>query len=71
MLPQPGPRLADTACARRLLIADDQRDWTDLLAAVLRDDGYDVRVAYDGDEAVEQVLEFRPTWRCSTCACRS
>jgi len=44
----------------RILVADDNRDAADSLAAVLRISGNDVRVAGDGEEAVAQALEFRP-----------
>ena len=45
---------------RRVLIADDNRDWTDGLALLLKDQGYAVRTAYDGKEAVGAAREFRP-----------
>jgi CheY-like chemotaxis protein len=45
---------------RRILIADDNRDWTDGLALLLRDQGYAVRTAYDGQEAISAAREFQP-----------
>jgi CheY-like chemotaxis protein len=45
---------------RRILIADDNRDWTDGLALLLKEQGYDVRTAYDGREAVDAAGEYRP-----------
>ena len=45
---------------RRILIADDNRDWTDGLALLLKDQGYAVRTAYDGQEAIIAAREFRP-----------
>ena len=45
---------------RRVLIADDNRDWTDGLALLLKDQGYNVRTAYDGKQAVGAAREFRP-----------
>ena len=45
---------------RRILIADDNRDWTDGLALLLKDQGYSVRTAYDGREAIEAAREYRP-----------
>jgi CheY-like chemotaxis protein len=45
---------------RRVLIADDNRDSADTLAAVLRMVGHDVRVCYDGVNALTQAELFRP-----------
>jgi signal transduction histidine kinase len=45
---------------RRILLADDNRDAADSLAVLLRDIGHEVRVAYDGEEALEAGPEFRP-----------
>jgi CheY-like chemotaxis protein len=45
---------------RRILVADDNRDWTDGLALLLQEQGYSVRTAYDGREAVEAAREYRP-----------
>lgn len=36
----------------RVLVVDDERTFTDLLATFLEDEGYDVDRAYDGDEAL-------------------
>lgn len=47
MVPDGGP-------GATVLIVDDERDVTDLYASYLRE-YYDVRVAYDGDEALEKV----------------
>jgi CheY-like chemotaxis protein len=44
----------------RVLVADDNRDWADTLAALLRNHGYEVRATYDGREAVEAAREFQP-----------
>jgi two-component system OmpR family response regulator len=44
----------------RLLIADDDRDTTLMLAAVLRDEGDEVHVVLRGDEVLEVVRLFRP-----------
>ena len=44
----------------RILVADDNRDWADTLAALLRNHGYEVRTTYDGREAVEAAREFLP-----------
>ena len=42
--------------ADRLLIADDERDITDMLARFFRERGYDVLCAYTGVEAVRAVF---------------
>jgi len=43
-----------------ILIADDNRDWTDTLAAILRAEGYAVHTAYDGREAIEAASTALP-----------
>lgn len=45
---------------KRILIADDNRDWADALALLLKDQGYSVRTTYDGQEAVAAAREFHP-----------
>lgn len=44
----------------RVLIADDNRDASDTLAALLQVQGHDVRMAYDGDQALALWREERP-----------
>jgi two-component system CheB/CheR fusion protein len=44
----------------RLLVADDNSDAADLLADLLRLEGYEVRVAYDGRQAIEIAGSWRP-----------
>jgi CheY-like chemotaxis protein len=44
----------------RVLIVDDNRDGADLLAMMLESMGNEVRVAYDGEEAVASTAAFRP-----------
>lgn len=44
----------------RILIADDDRDNANMLAAVLRDEGHETLVALRGDEALEICRLFRP-----------
>ena len=44
----------------RILVVDDLRDSADSLAMMLRAKGHDVRTAYDGYEAVEVALQYRP-----------
>lgn len=44
----------------RLLVADDNRDLADTLAQLLRRQGFDVDVAYDGGQAVQLAVSFSP-----------
>ena len=46
--------------AKRILIADDNRDCADALAILLADEGYSVRTSYDGRSALEAARDFRP-----------
>ena len=45
---------------RRVLVVDDNRDAAGSLAAVLRHEGNDTRVAYDGASALESAESFDP-----------
>ena len=44
----------------KIFIVDDNRDAADTLGMFFQNQGYDVRVAYDGDEAIREADEFRP-----------
>jgi CheY-like chemotaxis protein len=44
----------------RLLIADDDRGGANTLATLLRREGFQVEVVYDGQKAVELALVFNP-----------
>jgi CheY-like chemotaxis protein len=44
----------------RVLIADDNRDNVLMLGILLRSEGYDVRLAESGREAIAQAENFRP-----------
>jgi signal transduction histidine kinase/CheY-like chemotaxis protein len=57
---KPAPRGAATS--RSILIVDDNRDITDVLAGVLRARGHSVEVAYDGSTALNLVKRFRPAF---------
>ena len=46
--------------SRRVLIIDDNRNWVDSLAAILIAEGYEVDVAYGGQEGVEVALRNPP-----------
>jgi len=68
-LAQPGPGAAPPGAAAvgagaagklRILVADDNIDAADSLAALLAAGGHAVRTVYDGSEAVRAAPEFRP-----------
>jgi CheY-like chemotaxis protein len=44
----------------RILVVDDNHDAADTLALLLQFLDYDVRTAYDGQQAVDVAAEFRP-----------
>jgi PAS domain S-box-containing protein len=46
--------------ARRILVADDNRDSANSLALLLSMDGHEVKLAHDGDEAVAAFDDFQP-----------
>ncbi len=57
----PSDRRANMAVTgRRILLADDNKDAADSLASLLRMVGHDVRVVYDGVNALTQAELFRP-----------
>src|SRR5439155_10818477 len=45
---------------RRVLVVDDDRNIVQLVRMYLERDGYQVAVAYDGEEALEQARIFKP-----------
>ena len=51
---------ASPPARRRILVVDDNRDSADSLALLLRLQGNDVRIAYDGPEALAVAESFRP-----------
>lgn len=55
-----GPEGGGARHRLRLLIADDDRDTTLMLAALLREEGHEVHVALRGDEVLDVVRLFRP-----------
>jgi two-component system OmpR family response regulator len=55
-----GPDVGKIRHRLRVLIADDDRDTTLVLAAILREEGDEVHVALRGDEVLELVRLFRP-----------
>src|SRR6202042_590926 len=46
--------------ASEILIVDDEEDIRDLIAGILKDEGYETRVAGDGDGALAAVRARRP-----------
>ena len=60
MLQQAPKAQAQTRRKLRILVVDDNRDSVITLAAVLRDEGHDVRAAYDGGQALAVAREFQP-----------
>jgi CheY-like chemotaxis protein len=52
--------MAETAQKSRVLVADDERVIADTLAMILNNSGFQARVAYSGEKALELASEFRP-----------
>ncbi len=50
----------DSIQSAQILIADDNQQNCELLEAYLADEGYNIVVAYDGQDALERVVEFLP-----------
>lgn len=46
--------------ARRVLVADDNRDIAETMAEVLRLEGHEVHLAFDGNEAFERYQQLKP-----------
>jgi signal transduction histidine kinase len=51
---------AVSAGKKKVLVADDNRDAADSLGFLLRTMGHEVRIAYDGEQALAAGAEFRP-----------
>jgi two-component system, chemotaxis family, CheB/CheR fusion protein len=49
-----------TAPSRRILVVDDNRDAADTLGELLSLGGHDVRIAYDGEQAVRVARDYKP-----------
>ena len=52
--------MPNSANKPKVLIADDERVIADTLAMILNKNGFDARVAYTGEQAVEVAGEFVP-----------
>jgi CheY-like chemotaxis protein len=58
--PAEGPPMPSASGSRRVLVVDDNIDSAESLAVVLRLYGHDVRLAHDGEVALEEALSFQP-----------
>lgn len=52
--------MAETSQKPRVLVADDERVIADTLAMILNNSGFQARVAYSGEKALELASEYRP-----------
>src|ERR1700721_198086 len=52
--------MPDTAHKPRVLVADDERVIADTLAMILNQSGFQARVAYPGEKALELASDFQP-----------
>lgn len=52
--------LTDQASETRILIVDDEQIVADTLKMILSQHGFEAAVAYDGETAIERVLQFSP-----------
>ena len=57
----PAPRPSTVLAARRVLVVDDNRDAAESLGMLLRLLGADVRVVYNGPDALEALTVYRPS----------
>ncbi len=48
------------APSKKVLVVDDERDLVELMAEILTDEGYEVRRAFGGREALGVAREFQP-----------
>jgi CheY-like chemotaxis protein len=55
-----GGHAGDGPRALRVLVVDDNEDYADGVALLLRRSGYEVEVAYGGPEALQLAVKFRP-----------
>lgn len=58
-LPLPAPA-AVNGCARRVLVVDDNTDAAETSAMLLQSVGFDARMAFSGEQALSDVLDFKP-----------
>ena len=55
-----GRSMSETKSKQRVLVADDERVIADTLSMILNQSGFETRVAYSGEQAVEIAGEFHP-----------
>ncbi len=58
--PSEGPPMPSASGSRRVLVVDDNVDSAESMAVLLRLYGHDVRLAHDGEAALEEARSFRP-----------
>ncbi|SHH52264.1 response regulator YycF [Tepidibacter thalassicus] len=46
--------------SKKILIVDDEKPISDILKFNLSKEGYEIEVAYDGEEAINKTFEFKP-----------
>ncbi len=46
--------------SRKIVVVDDEKPIADILEFNLKKEGYEVHVAYDGDDAVELIYDIQP-----------
>jgi PAS domain S-box-containing protein len=56
----PTPPPPSLAIARRVLVADDNRDGAEIMAVLLQQYGYDVKVAHSGPDALTTAAQIEP-----------
>jgi CheY-like chemotaxis protein len=57
---KPGPRKGNGVMAARILVVDDEEDVRGFLCSLLEDNGYEVEVAEDGNQAWRAIDKQRP-----------
>lgn len=45
---------------KKILIVDDEKDWTQMLSARLKGQGYETEVAFDSIQAMMQAVQSKP-----------
>ena len=55
-----GRSMSETKSKQRVLVADDERVIADTLSMILNQSGFETRVAYSGEQALEIAGEFHP-----------
>ena len=56
---------------RRIVVADDNEDSAQSFAMLLSFSGHEVRIAHDGEQALDAMRIFVPTWHFWISACRA